>query len=475
MPWDLLIRNGQVVTRDGAHRLDLAIEDGKIVDIAAEIRGSAREEIDAAGLHVFPGVIDPHVHFNEPGRTDWEGWATGSAALAAGGGTTCFEMPLNANPPTLDGPSFDLKRAAAEASSLVDFGLWGGLTPDNLDTMDELADRGVIGFKAFMCPSGIDEFRHADLDTLQKGMEIAAKRGLVVAVHAEEPGMLDQSISKVAGADWQAYLASRPMLAEDIAARLAVTAAELAGCGLHIVHVSHPHVLSGIVYARERGSNVTCETCPHYLLLCDDDLRSIGARAKCSPPLRSCQDMWGMQSHLLHDIDFVVSDHSPAPESMKVGDDAFAIWGGIAGVQSTLPALITLYHESNRDYEQRKSNHERLRGELAVVNIPLGDYETLTLERIAKLTATNVAERFGIANKGEIARGFDADLALVDLDATYTLTRDMLLDRHKLSPYVGRQFRGLVKRTIRRGETIFLDGKMVGTSRGRLIKPRGEK
>src|SRR4051812_25124616 len=186
MPVDLLIRSGTVVTSDGSYSLDIAIENGSIVEIAAEIRASTRETIDASGLHVFPGLIDAHVHFNEPGRTDWEGFDTGSAALAAGGGTCFFEMPLNAHPPTLDGKSFDLKLAAARANSRVDFALWGGLTPSNLDNMEELAERGVVGFKAFMSNSGIDDFDRADDDTLRRGMEIAARLGLPVAVHAED-------------------------------------------------------------------------------------------------------------------------------------------------------------------------------------------------------------------------------------------------------------------------------------------------
>src|SRR3954465_12652120 len=186
MPWDLLIRGGDVVTPDGVRAgTDVAVEGESIVELAPELSGAARETIDATGLHVFPGLIDAHVHFNEPGRTEWEGFATGSAALAAGGGTCFFDMPLNSSPPTLDGPSFDLKRRAAEASSRTDFALWGGLTPRNLDRMEELAEGGVVGFKVFMADSGIEDFAAADDYTLYRGMQIAAKLGLVVAVHAE--------------------------------------------------------------------------------------------------------------------------------------------------------------------------------------------------------------------------------------------------------------------------------------------------
>src|SRR3954470_15750135 len=175
MAWDLLIRGGDVVTPDGVRRSDVAVQNGTIVELSPELSGAARETIDASSLHVFPGLIDPHVHFNEPGRTDWEGFATGSSALAAGGGTCFFDMPLNSSPPTLDGPSFDLKRAAAEANSRTDFALWGGLTPGNLDRIEELGDRGAVGFKAFMSNSGIDEFPAVDVDSLRRGMFTAAR------------------------------------------------------------------------------------------------------------------------------------------------------------------------------------------------------------------------------------------------------------------------------------------------------------
>src|SRR5215208_2309007 len=215
--FDLLVRGGMVVTPDGASVADVAVIDGSIVEVFPEITGTAGEEINARGLHVFPGVVDVHVHFNEPGRTDWEGWATGSAACTVGGTTTVAEMPLNANPPTLDGPSFDVKRKAAEASSRVDFGLWGGLTPVNLERMEELAGRGVIGFKAFMSSSGIDDFPMADDATLLAGMQRAAALDLPVAVHAENDSLtatLANSAIAAGQTGARGYLPSRPAIAE---------------------------------------------------------------------------------------------------------------------------------------------------------------------------------------------------------------------------------------------------------------------
>jgi allantoinase len=448
MPWDVLIRNGTVVTPESVGPLDLAIEDGQIVDIAAEIHGSSREEIDATGLHIFPGVIDPHVHFNEPGRTDWEGFDTGTAALAAGGGTCFFDMPLNSSPPTLDAECFDLKLAAARANSRTDFALWGGLTPRNLDHMEELAGRGVIGFKAFMSGSGIDDFERADDVTLEQGMRIAASRNLIVAVHAESESLTLQRTADIRGRGgkrWRDYLDSRPIEAELMAIDRAIELARLTRCRLHIVHVSCSAGVQRVDRAARDGVDVTCETCPHYLLLTEDDLLVQGAPAKCAPPVRTSTEVESLWSELSAGrVAFVGSDHSPAPASMKTSDDAFAIWGGIAGVQSTLAAILS------REFAN-------------------------SLVDVAQLTAAGVARRFGLARKGRIDQFVDADLALVDLNATYTLTRDMLLDRHKLSPYIGRTFTGLVKRTLVRGHTVFQDGKANSTFRGRLVTPGGAR
>jgi allantoinase len=447
MPWDLLIRGGDVVTPDGVRAgTDVAIEDERIVEVAPDLRGAAHETIDAIGLHVFPGLIDPHVHFNEPGRTDWEGFETGSSALAAGGGTCFFDMPLNSSPPTLDGESFDLKLAAAEANSRTDFALWGGLTPNNLDKMEELADRGVVGFKAFMSSSGIEDFARADDLTLYRGMEIANSLGLPVAVHAENDDITSGLAAEAVAAGRTGvcdYLKSRPVVAELEAIRRAIQFSLETECKLHIVHVSSPSGIA-VVLSDVEGSDadVTCETCPHYLAFSEDDLGHIGLSGKCAPPLRSpalVDFLWGWLSK--GRIDFVASDHSPSPPAMKATHDWFKAWGGIAGVQSTRAVLLSRQ-------------------------------PAVPLPHVARLTAAAVAERFGIESKGRVKAGLDADFALIHLASTFELRRNDLLDRHKLSPYVGRTFRGVVKRTIVRGHTVFQDGKIVaGDFRGRLVKP----
>src|SRR5262245_22889169 len=300
--YDLIIRNGALVRSTDVIQADLAVADGRIAAIEPAIAGMSAAEIDARGLHVLPGVIDAHVHFNEPGRADWEGFATGTRALAAGGATAFFDMPLNAHPPTLDAASFDLKLAAAQQSSLVDFALWGGLTPDNLDRLGELAERGVIGFKAFMSNSGIDDFAAADDLTLYEGMARAAKLGRIVAVHAESDqltGLLARRAIARGQVGVHDYLASRPVIAELEAIERAILFANETGCALHIVHVSSGRGVRLVAEARLRGVDVSCETCPHYLALTEDDVERLGALAKCAPPLRPQEEQAALWQQLL--------------------------------------------------------------------------------------------------------------------------------------------------------------------------------
>ncbi|MEM8782050.1 MAG: allantoinase AllB [Planctomycetota bacterium] len=446
MPIDLLIRGGTLVTPDGTIQADLAIDQGTIVALG-DPSDAARDEIDATGLHIFPGVVDPHVHFNEPGRTEWEGFATGSAALAVGGGTTFIDMPLNSTPPVLTVEAFDVKAAAGQARSGCDFALWGGLTPTNLDQLEALADRGVIGFKAFMCDSGIDDFLRADDDTLLKGMERAASLGLPIAVHAENQELAVGMTRRVRGelatqgpSAMTTWTASRPPLCEIDAVNRALLFARHTGCKLHLVHLSTAYAVE-LVETFRPDVDVTCETCPHYLTLTLSDTLRIGPNAKCAPPIRTDANRDALQELARQGgFDFIASDHSPSPSGLKASRDIFDVWGGIAGVQSTLSAVLSLD-------------------------------PPLPLTQVARLTATHAARRFGLAGKGVIAPGFDADLALVDLHRTFTLTRDMLLDRHRLSPYIGRTFTGLPIRTLLRGHTIALDGEAVGHPLGRLITP----
>lgn len=447
MRLDLLIQGAHAVRPEGVVRADVGVLDGKIVALEPEITDPAREVIEARGLHLFPGVIDVHVHFNEPGRTHWEGLASGSAALAAGGGTLFCDMPLNSDPPLLSLQEFAAKLEAARARSHTDFALWGGLTPDNLEHLPELAEAGVMGFKAFMSNSGIPEFRSVDDATLYEGMKTAARLGLSVAVHAESDALtahLTRQIRTQGGQSARDYLASRPVFTELEAIARALLLAQETGCKLHIVHISSGSGAALACAAKQRGVDVSLETCPHYLAFSEEDLERLGAVLKCAPPVRSGGEQAALWSAVLAgNVDLIGSDHSPSSPELKEGDDFFTIWGGISGVQSTLPVLL--------------SEGYRARG--------------LPLEAICHLLAEHPARRFGFTRKGRIEVGFDADLTLVDLGAEFTLGAERLFYRHPQSPYLGRTFQGTVVRTLVGGQTVFVEGKINPEVHGRFVRP----
>ena len=435
---ELVIRGGSLVSAAGVTQTDLAVEGGVILQIGEA--GTGRTEVNAEGLHIFPGLVDAHVHFNEPGRTHWEGFASGSAALAAGGGTLFFEMPLNAHPPLLTPAEFATKRAAAERSSLTDFALWGGLTPDNSGELAALAACGVVGFKAFMADSGIPEFRAVDDVTLLEGMQQAAELGLPVAVHAESESLtkgLSANIRAAGGRSAQDYLASRPVVAELEAIVRALLFAEETGADLHIVHVSTARGVELVREAAARGVRATCETCPHYLYFSEADLLAKGAPLKCAPPLRADTERLALLN-VLGDLDLIASDHSPAPPDLKTDPDFFEVWGGISGVQATLGVLLSL---------------------------------GVSPERIARLTAKGPAERFGLKTKGKLEPGYDADFSLVDLRGTMTLDDTTLLTRYRDGAYFGETLKGRVRATYLRGQAVFADGKVVAAPSGKLVTP----
>jgi allantoinase len=395
---------------------DIAVEDGRICALGRKLAGG-REEMDARSLAVLPGLIDVHVHFNEPGRTEWEGAATGSRAFAAGGGTLFFDMPLNSSPCTVNVAAFESKRIALERSSVTDFGLWGGLIPGNAGELAGLAACGVVGFKAFLCDSGLPEFPHVDEATLCEGMRIAAELGLPVAVHAESPAHLRTPRGKLV----RDYLDSRPVSAEVEAIRLATSLAAETGAKLHIVHISSGSGVAAALEGRTRGADVSIETCPHYLFFTDEDMERIGAAAKCAPPLRPEAERAELWARVLDgSVSIIGSDHSPSPPEMKTGDDFTRIWGGIAGIQTTLAVLLE---------------------------------KGLPLESIAQKVAANPARRFGIGRKGTIEIGMDADLALVRVNQPFVMNTEDLYQRHRFSPYLGYRLRGKVEKTLVRGQT----------------------
>jgi allantoinase len=443
---ELVIRGGALVTPVGTVTRDLGVDEGAIREIADELPGG-HDEIDARGLLVLPGAVDAHVHLNDPGRADWEGIASGTAALAAGGSTTAIDMPLNAHPPTVDAAAFDLKAARIAESAHVDLALWGGLVPGKVGRMEELAERGVVGFKAFMCASGIDDFAAADDETLLAGMREAARLGLPVAVHAESDAITSTLAARAVRegrTTIRDFLDSRPLEAELEAIERAIAMAAATGCSLHVVHVSSGPGVALVADARARGVDVTCESCPHYLLLSDEDAERLGAVAKCAPPLRPAAEREALWAALGSGaLPMIASDHSPSPASLKQTANAFEAWGGIAGAQTLLG-----------------------------LTLDEGERRGIAFETLVSAVAGFPARRFALAGKGTLEVGADADLALVRPHTPWTLRAEDLRSRHRLSPFIGRSCRHRVVRTLLRGRTVQADGQIVAEPAGRVVRIR---
>jgi allantoinase len=444
--FDLVLRGGLVVGEYSNELQDIGIADGLIQAMAPNLPATGKETIELGGYLIMPGGIDPHVHFNEPGRTEWEGWHSGSRALAAGGATCAIEMPLNAHPPTLDRSSFDEKVAAAESQSIVDFALWGGLTPANIDRLDELAECGVVGFKAFMSRSGTDDFVAADDFTLYQGMQTANRLGLPVAVHAESDVLTSRLAAEaiVSGrTTLRDYVRSRPIVAELEAVSRAIVLAREAECALHIVHVSSGRAVALIAEARASGVDITCETCPHYLIFTEDDLDQVGNLLKCAPPLRdsvAVESLWATLR--AGEIDMISSDHSPAPSSMKTADNAFEVWGGISGCQHLRSAMLTY-----------------------------GPKRNLEANDVVRLTSSAVASRFRLPGKGKLAVGYDADITWGVMQPDREIATSEVAYRHPEGPWNGIPFNYRHLGTMVRGNLVYRGGTFLDAPNGRLIRP----
>jgi allantoinase len=440
------LRSRRVVTPTGIREAAVIVSGSLVIDVAApEAVPPTCPIVDVGDLAVLPGLIDAHVHINEPGRTDWEGFETATRAAAAGGITTLADMPLNSSPVTTTPGALAAKRAAARGKLWVDCGFYGGLIPGNADQVGPLADAGVLGFKAFLCPSGIDEFPNVTEADLRAAMPAIARRGLPLLVHAELPGPV-RSSPDADPRSYAAYLASRPAVWEHEAIRLLIELCRQTGCRVQIVHLSSAESLPMIAEARREGLPLTVETCPHYLTFAAEEIPDGETRFKCAPPIRGRENrdrLWeGLRAGL---IDTIGSDHSPAPPDLKQFEtgDLQRAWGGIASLQLALPAVWT--EASRRGFNL--SDVTRWMGQAPEELLRLG----------------------GI--KSEIAPGRVADLVVLDPEATFDVSPGMIQHRHKQTPYKGRTLRGKVEATILSGTLIYESGQFHGGPSGIMISP----
>jgi allantoinase len=438
---DLVLRARRVVTAAGEAAACVGVAGGRIAAVEpyefALTGGRVIELGDDVVL--LPGLVDTHVHVNEPGRTEWEGFVTATRAAAAGGVTTILDMPLNSIPPTVDVASLHVKRAAAKGQAHVDVGFWGGAVPGNRDELRRLHDAGVFGFKCFLADSGVPEF--PPLTELEEYLALLRPLGALMIVHAEDAGAIDRA-PPPRGATYAAYLASRPRGAEDAAVVRVGEAARATGARAHVLHLASADALPLLRAARRDGVRITTETCPHYLVFAAEEVPDGATQYKCAPPIREAENRERLWRGLAAgDIDAVVSDHSPCSPELKrldAGDFGMA-WGGIASLQLGLAAVWT---------EARRRGHG------------LADVTRWMAEGPAKLA--------GLRRKGRIAVGCDADFAVFAPDDDFVVDPARLHHRHPVTPYAGRRLTGMVRSTWLRGEEVG-----AGAPRGRLLV-RGE-
>jgi allantoinase len=435
------IRPGAIIVRND-------VRDGKIGGIVHADELPADTEVhDFGESTILPGLVDSHVHINDPGRAEWEGFETATRAAAAGGYTTLVDMPLNCLPPTATVAALAAKRKAAAGRCWVDWLAWGGVVSGNQEEIEALGAAGVPGFKCFLIHPGIDGFTMVTEAELRAALPHVARTGLPLLVHAELPGPVDQATLRLRDADWRCYsthLQSRPEEAELAAIRLLLSLCRQYKFRLHIVHLSASSALAELCAARAEGLPVSVETCPHYLHFCAEEIPDGATWCKCAPPIRSRENrerLWqGLKDGI---IDLVATDHSPCPPAMKRLDEGSfkTAWGGISSLSLALPVIWT---EASR------------RG------FTLTDLTRWMCEEPARLAGCS-------ARKGRIAEGFDADFVIFEPEAEFVVTKDRLHYRHPVSPYLGETLHGVVKATYLRGQCVFTDGQFCGGARGREI------
>lgn len=438
----------RVVTPDGIRPASILVEDGRIQDVVTPERTPAQaKNLDFGHLAILPGLVDSHVHINEPGRTEWEGFATATRAAAAGGYTLLVDMPLNCLPATTTVAALQAKRQAAHGQCQVDWASWGGVVPGNNTDIAALASEGIPGFKCFLIHPGIDGFTMVTERDLIAALPHIEQTGLPLLVHAELPGPIEAATAMLANANWcryATYLQSRPEAAELSAIHLLIGLCRKYLFHLHIVHLSASEALPVLRAAKAEGLPITVETCPHYLHLTAEAIADGATLCKCAPPIRTHENrerLWeGLRDRT---IDFVVTDHSPCPPEMKrLQDGNFSsAWGGISSLSLALSLMYT---------------------EAAGRGFSLSD--------IVRWMAEGPAHLAGCSHKGRVAEGYDADFVIFDTEAEFVVNESRLYYRHPVSPYIGENLRGVVRATYLRGTAIFQDGSFPAEALGREFR-----
>jgi allantoinase len=442
MSADLYLRNAQVVNEHEIFHGGLVIEGEKILHVVKGVPEIRTDRvIDLDGNLLLPGLVDGHVHFEDPGMREWETFEKATQAAAAGGVTTILDMPVDSTPSTIDASKLKFKLDAIHRDAMVDFGFWGGLVDNNLADLQGMVDLGIVALKAFMVETGVDDFKHINDDVLYAGLLFTRDAGLPLGVHAENDWVtryLAQKLQNQGRVDRQAWLDSRPPETELEAIQRALFWAKVTGGRLHIVHCTISSGVEAVSNAKSEGVQATVETCPVYLFYDESDFLKLGPVLKSGPPVRSREEvekLW--QQVLAGRVDVIGSDHSPSTWDLKeVGTvDIWKAWGGMSGVQTMLPILLT------------EGVHKR----------------GLLLPELVRMTSSGPARLFDIyPKKGCLEPGSDADMIIVDLDQKWVLKPEMLLYQNKYSAYDGVEFKGKVIQTILRGKTIYQNGNIVG-------------
>ncbi len=445
MRTEFAIHSNRTLTPEGIREATVFVDNGKIIDI---IEGKATADIeifDAGDSVLMPGLIDSHVHINEPGRTEWEGFETATKSAAAGGITTLVDMPLNSTPVTTTAEAFLEKQEAAYGKLFVNCGFWGGIVPGNTNEILPLIHAGVLGFKAFLTHSGIDDFPNVDAVDLEKASAFLSKENIPLLVHAELDWEHEgQKALEENPVSYKAYLNSRPKDWEDEAINMMIDLSETFKLKVHIVHLSSSNSIGHLLAARRRGLPITVETCPHYLFFNAENIPDGDTRFKCAPPIREESNndlLWQALKDGL--IDFVVTDHSPAPPSLKKTDSGNLkeAWGGISSLQLSLPVMWTLMKKNN-----------------------------FSLEDLSRLMSGNVSKFIALdRSKGKIQKGFDADLTIWNPENKFKVRQSMLHHRHKITPYEGVELYGVVEQTYVAGKKVFDNGSFVSSPPGKII------